>query len=282
MKINHVFAILLTTVIAILVSACGGGGGGGGAGSSNTQQGYFIDSAVSGLAYSSASHSGTTDANGGFDYEPGETVTFSIGGITIGSAVAASTLTPISLVPGAVDESHPTVVNITRFLLTLDDDGNPDNGILISAATSVAAAAMSIDFEKSVTDFEMASDLVTAISVLTSSTMLISSADAQSHLRSTILTTYAGNYSGTYSGDDSGTWQVSVSSDGTLTGSGNDDLGGNFTITGAFTSSGEATLTEGGTNSGATYSGTVNFNGALSGTWQGVNSTTGTFSGSKQ
>lgn len=280
MKINHWFAIVLSTVFALLVSACGGGGGGGSA--SNTQQGYFIDSAVNGLTYTSTSHSGTTDVDGGFDYEPGETVTFSIGGITIGSAVGATTLTPISLVTDAVDESHPTVVNITRFLLTLDEDSNPDNGITISESVRLAAETLSVDFEKSEADFEVANDVVTALTTLISSTVLISSEVAQSHLRSTILTSYAGNYSGTYSGDENGTWQVSVASDGTLTGSGDDNLGGSFSISGTFTSSGEATLTQGDTNSGATYSGTVDFSGALSGTWQGVNNTSGTFSGSKQ
>lgn len=281
MKNKHLLAILFSSLFAILMTACGGGGGGG-TSSSTPQQGVFLDSAVNGMTYTSASHSGITDANGTFDYEPGERITFSIGGIEIGTAIAASTLTPISLVPGAADETHPTVVNITRFLLTLDEDNNPANGILISDATRLAAETLTIDFSKSITDFEIASDLVTAISILTSSTTLISSTEAQNHLKSTILSTLAGNYSGTYSGDYSGTWQVTVTSNGELTGSGNDNAGGDFSITGTFASSGLATLTQGGTNTDATYTGNVEFDGSLSGTWVGLNNTSGTFSGSKQ
>ncbi len=274
--------IFIISSLTLLLSACGGSSSSSGTPGTATTQGVFLDSAVNGMQYQTATQSGTTDSNGTFNYIAGETVTFHIGDIVIGTAMGASTLTPVSLVPGAVDETHPTVVNITRFLLTLDDDNDPNNGVTISSTVTSAATGMSIDFHKSVADFESATDLVTAITALTASTTLISSAAAQSHLQSTILTAYAGSYSGTYSGDDSGRWQVSVSSDGTLSGTGNDNFGGSFSIIGSFTSSGQATLTQGGTSSGATFTGTVGFDGALTGTWSGMNNTRGTFAGSKQ
>ncbi len=40
--------------------------------------GFFIDSPVQGLSYVSSSHSGVTDAFGRFDYEGGESITFSL------------------------------------------------------------------------------------------------------------------------------------------------------------------------------------------------------------
>lgn len=283
MKNNYFLVTFLSIIFSLILSACGGGGGGSENPSETTpQQGIFLDSAVIGMAYTSVSYSGKTDANGTFNYKPGEAITFSIGGITIGNATGASVLTPISLVSGATDETHPTVINITRLLLTLDDDNNPDNGISISAVLSEAANLLSLDFDKSVADFEMATDLVSAIAALKASTTLISSVDAQNHLKSSILAAFAGDYSGTFGGDDSGSYQVTAADDGTISGTGSDSAGGEFGITGVMASNGSATFTQGGTTSGATYTGTVEFNGSLSGTWMGVNNTSGTFSGSKQ
>jgi len=128
--------------ILTLLTACGGGGGGGGGDESTnlcttTCTGIFVDDPVAGLHYETPTFSGTTNSAGEFDYLPGETVTFSIGGIVLGSAEAGPVVTPLTLVSGATDATDPVVTNIVRLLLTLDDDGNPDNGISISAATTI-------------------------------------------------------------------------------------------------------------------------------------------------
>ena len=73
-------------------------------------------------------------SHGRFTFVPGETVTFSIGGIIIGATKVKPVITPVDLVTGALDENDPAVTNITRFLITLDEDNNPDNGITISPA----------------------------------------------------------------------------------------------------------------------------------------------------
>jgi hypothetical protein len=52
-------------------------------------------------------------------------VTFSIGGITLGSAVGQPQLTPIDLVPGAIDATDQQVTNILRFVQSLDADSDP-------------------------------------------------------------------------------------------------------------------------------------------------------------
>jgi len=98
-----------------------------------TETGVFLDSAVQGISYVSGGVSGITDANGTFTYEVGSVVRFMIGDVVIGEAPGQSVITPIDLVSGS-DASHPTVINIVCFLLTLDEDGNPDNGIQISEA----------------------------------------------------------------------------------------------------------------------------------------------------
>ncbi len=130
--------------MAIALSACGGSGGSSSSApdpvdpppTTNPPQsatGIFLDSAVEGLSYSSGALSGFTDVDGRFEYEVNNTVIFSIGSIAIGAALGADTITPIELVDGAEDETDDEVVNILRFLQTLDNDANPDNGIQITS-----------------------------------------------------------------------------------------------------------------------------------------------------
>lgn len=156
-----------------------------------TAEGVFIDSPVEGLNYVSGSIEGTTDANGVFTYEVGEEITFSVGDIVIGSATGAATLTPLSLVDDALDETDPTVVNIATFLQTLDDDGDPENGITITEMQHTEATSLTINFELSIFDFEYDADVQTAVSLLTSvsyagARALISADDALAHLQGSL------------------------------------------------------------------------------------------------
>ncbi len=146
-------------------------------------------------------------------YVAGETVTFTIGGITIGSATAASTLTPVSLISGATNETNSTVTNITSFLMSLDDDGDASNGIKITSATVTAAASQTVDFTVSTVAFQADSAIVALVTTLTGSnttpqTSLTSVANAQSHLNTTLsgITTDTGGGS-TYQIEGS-TWSV--------------------------------------------------------------------------
>lgn len=117
---------------AAMLTACGGGGGT--ASSGPTQVATFIDSPVTGLAFQSTSRSGLTDRNGNFPYTPGETVTFSIGNMVLGSVtVTGNKVTPLQIVPNATHASDPRVTRILRTLQSLDSDGDLNNGIQISA-----------------------------------------------------------------------------------------------------------------------------------------------------
>ena len=97
-------------------------------GSSTILTGRFLDSPVEGIDYTSGGVSGTTDSSGTSQYTQGQKVSFSVGDVTIGSGTPAEVMTPVDLVSGGNTDSAE-VVNIARFLKTLDDDGNPDNGI---------------------------------------------------------------------------------------------------------------------------------------------------------
>ena len=81
---------LMATALAAAATLTACGGGGGTASSGPTQVATFIDSPVEGLAFKSASRSGLTDRNGNFPYTPGETVTFSVGNIVLGSVKPTS------------------------------------------------------------------------------------------------------------------------------------------------------------------------------------------------
>ena len=113
-KLTISFLLLATLVTT---TACSGGGSSSSAASvDNPLTGVFVDAPVGGLNYQTATMSGITDENGTFKYHEGETVTFMIGDLMLGSAPGSDIMTPIDLVPGAVDETDPTVTNICRLL----------------------------------------------------------------------------------------------------------------------------------------------------------------------
>jgi hypothetical protein len=192
---NKILYQLFVLMVAFLIFAgCSGGGSSDSAPpKDNVQTGRFIDSAVYGLEYHSASRSGMTNEFGEFKYKAGETVTFTIGGIVIGETQGAPTLTPIDLVDGATDELNDFVINIARFLQTMDYDGNPRNGIFITPLVLYAANGKSVNFYQSIANFENDSNMQAVVNDLTAFTYsgvhsLVSEITAQSHLKDTLST----------------------------------------------------------------------------------------------
>jgi hypothetical protein len=178
--------IWLTAALLLTLTACGGGGDSTTATATATETvstGVFIDSAVEGLQYETATRSGTTNSLGEYDYLAGETVTFSIGGIVLGSTIAGPVVTPLSLVPDATSATNPVVTNIVRLLLSLDSDGDPDNGITISSEVTTAANDLAVDF--SVADLS-ADDGITRLLNNIQSLTLVSESVAQNHFNQTL------------------------------------------------------------------------------------------------
>jgi len=269
--------LIMTTIFSVaLLSACGGGDN-----KPTVKQGTFIDSAIEGLSYVSGGQSGTTDASGGFSFEDGQTVRFSVGGIVIGEAKAEKVMTPVELVEGAEDETHGTVINIIRFLQTLDDDGDPNNGIMIPQSIRDLAEGKTVNFKGSEVEFE-SEDFFTEIET---EHPLVTRASAQAHLRGTLLKSMAGTYSGTFSGDDSGTWTFTLSESGAFTSaSGKSNSDGPFTVStsGSSAASSGSFAIGGSTSTGATFTGKITRSGEVSGTWENSSfGDSGTFSGSK-
>ena len=231
-------------VLSLLLVACGGSSSSGDANTTGTirspstpssptvKSGVFLDAAVAGLSFSSGVLFGVTDINGTFEYIEGELVTFSVGGMTLGSVSGAAVITPVDLVPGAIDETHPMVVNILRFLQSIDEDANLANGIQISEAALAVMNGRTIDFDQSESDFEQDTLVTELISDMTGVTVggiraLVSIEDALSHFRQTLATlNVEGNIEGNESGNiseaafferikaiNNGIWRSSVKSD---------------------------------------------------------------------
>jgi para-nitrobenzyl esterase len=100
------------------------------------QQGVFAEGAVSGLNFSSAAGSGTTDADGRFFFAAQESISFSVGELLLGSTSAKGKVTPVDLFPQATGIADQRATNVLVLLQTLDQDGDLNNGTQISAPTS--------------------------------------------------------------------------------------------------------------------------------------------------
>ena len=189
---NSLVGCGIVLVSTVLMSACGGGGSSSGDSTSssgtppaaNTKTGVLLDSAVSNIHYQTETQSGTTNANGEFTFQDGETVTFSIGSLTFPATPAGTVVTPVSIA-GASAVSDPQASNIARLLQSLDEDGNPANGISIPAAAATVAAP--VDFNVDAATFEGNSMVINLVANSGSSnTTLVSATDAEAHVSATL------------------------------------------------------------------------------------------------
>lgn len=137
-----------------------------------TQTGYVIDSAVANIDYQTPSHQGVTGADGSFQYEPGESVTLSIGDLVLGTVPAQATITPFELTATPLNQAHLypeaeggavktwadlsgdeqaaylAAINMARLLQTLDQDADADNGLAITdTARNGAAQGQAFDVD---------------------------------------------------------------------------------------------------------------------------------------
>jgi uncharacterized protein len=99
-------------------------------------KGVFYDSPVQGIEYQTRTLSGMTNEKGEFEYRSGETVTFSVGDLVLGSAPGSARVTPADLaleVGGDVKRiTNQKVTNLARFLQSLDRGGDVGNRIIVS------------------------------------------------------------------------------------------------------------------------------------------------------
>jgi hypothetical protein len=285
---------LLIPVSIVLVTGCGRGGGGGGtpptpASDPALSASQFVDSAVFGMEYVSGKLSGVTDTLGTFQYESDSDITFSIGGITLGTVTPAGKtwVTPLEMIIGAQDETDPAVTNILRFLQTIDDNHNHADGISISDAVRTQASGMTVNFNQGVTAFEQDANVQSVIASLTAVTQagvqsLIPAATALDNFRQSMQTRIIGSYCSSYMGTDDGTLDYAVDYQGNIQGSGNSTALGAFTVSGTVDSQGVVNMTQSIAGiPAATFSGSIDADRNLSGTWTDNNGSSGTVSGER-
>ena len=121
-----------------------------------TVTGVFLDAPVEGLEYAvGTAAKATTNALGEFTCKTGDTVAFSVGGLALGSAPCAAFVTPLTLA-GVTDVKNDRVMNRLLTLQSLDDDGDPYNGIRITPEVRTALAGRSLDFAAAAAAFDTA------------------------------------------------------------------------------------------------------------------------------
>jgi subtilisin family serine protease len=170
--------------IAFLISSCTNNKS---VGQLSLNSGSFIDSKVDGLTYKTATQEGQTNGNGTFYYKNGETVSFYIGDVLIGTSFGQSVLTPIDMVSGG-DIDDTIVLNIARVLQTFDSDKNPSNGItLVESATNLNLGY--IDFSNNL-DIQK---LINEVNSTDGNLIEVNSSSAKSHLQDTFSSFTNGN-----------------------------------------------------------------------------------------
>lgn len=149
---------------------------------------------VEGLSYRTAGQSGSTNARGEFTFGPRETVVFAIGDLVLGSVAMSpnppARITEAHLVPALAGDvkrlEDPQVTNLARFVQSLDQDKNVENGITISRGTSdVVSRHKAIDFAQSEDAFTKDPGVAAIFSAL--NTPLRTGPQARNHLRRTLL-----------------------------------------------------------------------------------------------
>ncbi|GGA67978.1 hypothetical protein GCM10011369_07130 [Neiella marina] len=148
---------IMSCLLPAVLVACGGGSG---SSDSNTNSvnstpltGVFVGP-VAGIHFQTLTQSGMTSDTGEFLYLDGESVTFAIGGIELPDTPAQPSITPLEIFD-TVDTNHPEVTNLARLLISIDVDGDSENGINISQEAHDAAQNMDVDFSDEDFDIEV-------------------------------------------------------------------------------------------------------------------------------
>ncbi len=181
----------------LLFSGCGGGGSTEDTTTPipepiETKTAYLKDSGISGVTYTSGSQNGTTDQEGKFEYEVGDSVAFSIGGITLGNIHSGDVqndqiVYPSDLLGIARSEiesnlTDPNLIRILRFLQSLDNDNDPSNGITIDIDTITALQGFTLDLSSDTTTDEEMESILNSLG-----RTLITTTQARNHFQATLI-----------------------------------------------------------------------------------------------
>jgi len=149
------FSLMSLAVFSVL-AGCGGSDSTPAASAKTPMTGVFLDGAVENLDYvAGTAAKASTNAKGEFTCYAGDTVSFSIGGIALGSTLCATTVTPLELA-ATTDIKSSKVNNRLLALQLLDEDRDPSNGIKLTADVKTALASKTLDFNATADAFSAA------------------------------------------------------------------------------------------------------------------------------
>ena len=269
-SVNQRSVMVWPFVIGVtLVSGCGGGDSSSGGDRSEDQDrvGYFIDSAVEGLEYEGDHHQGLTGEDGSFIYREGTNVFFSVGSIGLGSVEATRIVTPMSLVNNGSPDT-PEVIDMARFLLMIDSDGDPSNGIQISAEAREAADDWVLEFGSTSYDEDLEIIRQELSAIEQREIDVPSDDDIEAHITHSFFCAYAGAYEGTYSGGWNGRAATIIFEGEILGGAENFDTGSQLIAFGKMVPSADVNAAFGGGSSGTRFAGSISGDGVFSGSWE--------------
>ncbi len=147
MRIVQLIALAVLMMFTLIVGGCGGGGSSSSVTPENVT-GQFVDSLVVGINYTCSSGlSGSTNTNGEFTCQEGDTVEFLLGDYSLGSCAVQEIVTPYDLYP----DNDVAAVNVAQLLQTIDENEDPSDGItvptLFSLLDSTATLPTAADFD---------------------------------------------------------------------------------------------------------------------------------------
>mgnify|MGYP000201867817 CR=1 FL=1 len=108
---------------------------------------------VEGLQYQSGNQRGLTDQQGSLNYVKGKKLSFAVGDIQLAEVKPKAQMSLLDLLPTISSDDDSEAVNIARFLMTLDSDSNPQNGITIDDRLHTAAQGKQVNFKQSIEGF---------------------------------------------------------------------------------------------------------------------------------
>ena len=248
-----------------------------------------LEGPITGISFTTDSIEGETSATGTFNYESSENISFNLGAIEFNTpSTAYPHMTTLDFVESDATNGNAAAINITRLLMSLDDNENLDDGVQITQDV-IDQASDNFDFDQPSDDFT--TNIATYLEQLSSgktggARALTSSEDAIEYLSNLVLPLYAGSYEGEYTSDsiDSGTWSFSVTDAGIISGSATSETTDtvyelNGAITDAIAGTGTAQATAQDVEA-VTWSLTFNRHGQVEGTW-GEGDNSGTLTGSQ-
>ena len=159
--------------------------------SSPALTGVFLDNVVAGIGYRTATEQGMTSPLGEYNYRAGESVVFFIGDLELPPVPASGVVTPADIANAAhsnTTEAEVTKTNILQLLQTLDNDGDPANGIQITAETNDLFTG---DNLPDVTSVEFDNEVV---ALLPEGKALVNESDALAHFDSALQAQLLGSW----------------------------------------------------------------------------------------